>query len=161
MSCGMIVTSFRPQTPAILPTPPMVLEGFSRTGRSAPFTSKFKGSPLLTWARKSDAAFAIPALIEVCFSCVFPRAAESLIAPKIWSQSPQSVGELRRLKALVISFRYSEDARHIAKTSGSIMGAGRSPSLLETTFPQRRFNSCVCTRGAPLCRWQSSPLTYR
>ena len=49
----------------------MVLEGFSRTGRSAPFTSKFKGSPLLTWARKSDAAFAIPALIEVCFSC-FP-----------------------------------------------------------------------------------------
>ena len=36
------------------------------------------------------------------------------------------------------------------------MEAAHSPSPLETTFPQRRFNSCVCTQGAPL-RSEPSP----
>jgi len=40
VSCGMVITSFRPQTPAVLPTPPNVLEGFSKTRRYAPLSPR-------------------------------------------------------------------------------------------------------------------------
>jgi len=100
MSCGMVVASFRPQTPAILPVPSAVLEGISKTGRFVPLSFRIL---LLTWAvSKSDAAFAIPALIEVRFF-FFTHGAKSLTVRKAWSKSLQSVNELKRLKALVIN----------------------------------------------------------
>jgi hypothetical protein len=89
---------------------------------SSPYPSRCNF--LLTGAiSNSDAAFAVPALIEVCFPLFFPRAAKSLIFPKAWSQSPQSVEELKRLKALV-NFFWNPDVSNMTETFGQYYGGG-------------------------------------
>jgi hypothetical protein len=56
----------------------------------------------LTWfVSESDVVFAVPMLIEVFFPASFLRTAQQLTVLKAWSQSPQALEELKRLKALV------------------------------------------------------------
>jgi len=62
MSCGMAITSFRPQTPAILPIPSAVLEGISKTGRFVPLTFWIRGSPVSNLCYPKKVTLPLPRL---------------------------------------------------------------------------------------------------
>jgi len=119
MSCGMVVTSFQPQTPAVLPTPPNILEGFSKTKRYASLSPGLWFSPLLTWAI-SEQHRCVRTRVNQClrYLMFFPRTAELLAVLKAWSQSPRSVRELATHMPLCKVRHYIATQAHIGFTDG-------------------------------------------